>query len=61
MVFPQCAENKVLTRSSIYLVLFFAFNWCSCLHLQHVILKVKASLEGLVTMRAGKRPDVVVD
>ena len=30
-------------------------------HLQHVILKVEPGLEGLVAMRAGKRPDVVVD
>ena len=32
-----------------------------CFHLQHVILKVETGLEGLVAMRAGKRPNVVVD
>ena len=38
------------------------FTLCISLnHLQHVILKVKTGLEGLVAMRAGKRPNVVVD
>ena len=63
MVFPQCAGKKVFKLGLPSIWLWFSYNAskCSCLHLQHVILKVKASLEGLVTMRAGKRPDVVVD
>ena len=63
MVFPQCAGKKVFKLGLPSIWLWFSYNAskCSCLHLQHVILKVKASLEGLVTMWAGKRPDVVVD
>ena len=44
---------------SLYMLLFIIVHLS--FHLQHVILKVKTGLEGLVTMRAGKRPNVVVD